>query len=468
MPQIVIAAVPYVDTVEPIMAPALLKAVLHSQNINSVAVDLNIDVVNYIADHLESQKLLDFFYSQIIYPEVIEDINYLINYCSEKLIKSNTNIIALSLLTYSCQIFTRWLCADLRQKRPDIKIVIGGSGIKNFVADNNHSFVFQLKELGLIDDFIYGDGELSLVEYVNGNYDYPGINQFYWNPPPDLNALPLPDYTDYEFSDYKKILIPICDSRGCVRDCEFCDIIEHWKKFQFRTAENIFNEMLEQYKKYNVTYFSFRSSLVNGNLKEFRKLVKLITEFNVGLDNKQQMGWEGYFIIRNEKTHPAELWRDIKGSNGKLVIGIESVVQHIRHGMGKNFSNEDVDYHLEMSKQYKVPLILLMIVAYPTETLADFEFTKRWFRERAHYANSIDFVNLSFAAILPGTELDRRVDEYGITKGKLPSIWINQNLNITPGDRKNYLRELKEVCTQAGFAALSNEQTLEHTTDELH
>ena len=94
MPQIVIAAVPYVDTVEPIMAPALLKAVLHSQNINSVAVDLNIDVVNYIADHLESQKLLDFFYSQIIYPEVIEDINYLINYCSEKLIKSNTNIIA--------------------------------------------------------------------------------------------------------------------------------------------------------------------------------------------------------------------------------------------------------------------------------------------------------------------------------------------------------------------------------------
>ena len=224
-------------------------------------------------------------------------------------------------------------------------------------------FVFQLKELGLIDDFIYGDGELSLVEYVNGNYDYPGINQFYWNPTPDLNALPLPDYTDYEFSDYKKILIPICDSRGCVRDCEFCDIIEHWKKFQFRTAENIFNEMLEQYKKYNVTYFSFRSSLVNGNLKEFRKLVKLITEFNVGLDNKQQMGWEGYFIIRNEKTHPAELWRDIKGSNGKLVIGIESVVQHIRHGMGKNFSNEDVDYHLEMSKQYKVPLILLMIVS---------------------------------------------------------------------------------------------------------
>jgi radical SAM superfamily enzyme YgiQ (UPF0313 family) len=135
--------------------------------------------------------------------------------------------------------------------------------------------------------------------------------------------------------------------------------------------------------------------------------------------------------------------------------------------MGKNFDNEDIDYHLEMAKQYKVPLVLLMIVAYPTETLADFEFTKQWFRERSQYADSVDLVNLAFAGILPGTELDRRSDDYGIKKGKFPSIWINQNLNITPTDRKNYLRELNQVCRQAGFNAITNEQTLEHTTDEI-
>ena len=467
MTQIAIAAVPYVDTIEPIMAPGLLKAVLAEKNIDSTAIDLNIDIVNYVTKHTHSDKLLDFFYSQIIHPEVVGDIHYLINYCSNKILSTNSPIVALSLLTYSCQIFTRWLCADLKQKSSTIKIVIGGTGIKNFVADNNTAFVYQLKDLNLIDDFIYGDGEQSLVEYTKGNTDYPGINQFNWIPVPDLNALPMPDYSDYDFSSYGKILIPVCDSRGCVRNCEFCDIIEHWQKFQFRTAENIFNEMIEQYKKYNITYFSFRSSLVNGNLKEFRKLVKLIAEFNFTLEEKDKLGWEGYYIIRNFKAHPPELWADIKDSNGKLVIGVESVVTHIRHGMGKNFDNEDIDYHLEMAKQYKVPLVLLMIVAYPTETLADFEFTKQWFRERSQYADSVDLVNLAFAGILPGTELDRRSDDYGIKKGKFPSIWINQNLNITPSDRKNYLRELNRVCRQAGFNAITNEQTLEHTTDEI-
>ena len=45
---VVIVAVPYVDTIEPIMAPGLLKAVLAEKNIDSTAIDLNIDIVNYV------------------------------------------------------------------------------------------------------------------------------------------------------------------------------------------------------------------------------------------------------------------------------------------------------------------------------------------------------------------------------------------------------------------------------------
>ena len=137
---IVIAAVPYVDTIEPIMAPALLKSTLKTYGFESVGIDLNILIVNKLAVHPEKQKILDFFFSQIVHEEVLDDIVDIIDLCAGEIIKHQPTVIALSLLIYSCQIFTRWLCARLRDQVPNAKIVIGGTGIKNFVADSNSNF----------------------------------------------------------------------------------------------------------------------------------------------------------------------------------------------------------------------------------------------------------------------------------------------------------------------------------------
>jgi len=469
MSELVICAVPYVDTVDPIMAPAVLKAALAKEGITSTAIDINIDIVNMLSEHPRKKHLLDFFFSQHIHPDVVDDIVEIVDYCSDQIIKHRTPIVALSLLTYSCQIFTRWLCAAIKHKH-QCKIVIGGAGIKNFIAGDQEDFCQQLKDLGLIDDFISGDGEISLVKYCQGDLSYSGINTWTWQPVGDLNSLPYPDYSNYTFDSYQRPLIPICDSRGCVRNCEFCDVIEYWKKFQFRTAENIFSEMVEQSQKYNIYHFDLRSSLTNGNLKEFKRLVDLIYLHNTNSPKEKQFSWAGYFIIRPASQHPEDLWVKLKGSNAKLMIGIESVVPQVRHRMGKHFDNEDIDYHLEMAQRYNVPLSLLMIVGYPTETLSDYEFTKQWFRDRKHYAkNSVVWVNLSFASILPGTQLSRNSQDLSIKKGKLPSIWINQVLNISIEQRKQYLLELQKICsTECGFTVGTNEETLEHTSNDLH
>jgi hypothetical protein len=465
---IVIVSAPYVDTVEPIMAPALLKGVLKSYGIDSTALDLNIEIVNKLSNHPRKQKLLDFFFSQTIHVDCIDDIYDLILFCQTQILKYNPSVVSLSLLIYSCQIFTKWLCASLKQTRPDLKIIIGGTGIKNFVGEDNLDFCIQLKNLKLIDDFIVGDGEVSFYKLIQGDREYPGINSNNWVPIPDLDAAPWPDYSDYDFSLYEKVVIPLFDSRGCIKNCEFCDVIEYWQKFQYRTAENIFSEMLYQINKHSITKFSFRSSLVNGNLKEFKKLLTLISNYNQGKNKDKQISWEGYFIIRGAKYHTEDLWQKLQTSNGTLLVGVESVIQSVRNRLGKTFDDADIDHDLAMGQKYKVPLVLLMIVAYPTETKNDFEYTKQWFRDRKEYANnSVVFVHLSFASILPGTQLARRSSEYGIKKGKLPSIWINQNLNISSAERKQYLLDLYKICTNdCGFAAHSNEQTLEHTYDQ--
>lgn len=468
MNPVVICSVPYVDTVEPIMAPAVLKSALASAGIESVAIDLNIEIVNMIADHPHKQKILDFFFSQLIYPEVIDDITNIIDYCANRIVESRPPLVGLSLLVYSCQIFTRWLCAAIRQKH-QCQIVIGGTGIKNFIADSNENFCQQMKTLGLIDDFISGDGEISLAQYCQGNLSYPGINSWQWQPIPNLNELPYPDYSDYDFDQYQKKVMPLCDSRGCVRNCEFCDVIEYWTKFQYRSADSVFSEMLYQVERFNIRQFDFRSSLSNGNLREFKRLIDLMASYNQNKAVDQQLGWAGYFIVRPASQHPEALWEKMKLSNGSLFLGIESVLPHVRNRMGKPFSNDDIDYHLDMAQKYKVPLLLLMITGYPTETLDDYEFTKQWFRDRRRYAgNGVTKVLLSFASILPNTQLSRNSQDLKIVKGKLPSIWIRPESNISIAHRKQYLLDLQKICEECGFDTQTNHETLEHTTDELY
>lgn len=448
------------------MAPALLKAVLTRNGISATALDLNIEVISQISNSNQNKKILDFFFSQIIHPEAIPEIISTIDYCVNRIMSQKPTLIALSLICYSCQIYTRWLCAKLREVAPDVPIVIGGTGIKNFVADNDDKFYTQVKELGLIDDYIFGDGEESFLAYVNGLKDYPGINTTSWEPIQNLNTVPYPDYSDYNFDLYSNKVIPINDSRGCIKDCEFCDIIEHWKKFQFRTAENVFDEMLFQIKKHDNYNFTLRNSLSNGNMKEFKKLLDLISDFNLNQPREKQISWGGYFIIREPKFHSEELWVKLKQSNARLLLGVESVIFDVRHAMGKTFSDSDLTYHLELSRKYNVNIALLMIVAYPTETFDDYEKTKQWFINHKEFAPYIMFVNLSFASILPNTQLSRRSDEYGIKRGKFPSIWINQNLNITSAQRIQYLLELEKLCNNLGFVTLTSEQTIEHTQDE--
>jgi len=448
VPDILFCSVPGTFDCRPTLAPAVLKSCVTQAGYSSLAIDLNIEVINLVNQNPKKSLIEDFFKLQRIHPDIVNDIGNLLDYCADRILSLNPRVLGLSLLTQDSQFFTIWLCYHLKSLDPDLKIVIGGSGIKNFIAESKINFAELLKQRGYINDYINGDGEYSIVEYLKNNLSYPGINSSTWNPITDLNVLPWPDFSDYDFTQYGDPGIPICDSRGCVRTCEFCDIIEHWKRYQYRTADNIFAEMQHQIKTHNITRFFFYNSLTNGNMKEFQKLLDLICEYN---DNHlhKQISWDGYFIVRNARQHPEEFWRKIKKSNGHLQLGIESVIEKVRVNLGKNFTNEDIDYHLEMAKKYSVPLLLLLIVGYPTETREDFEFTKQWFRDRQQYGqNTIKSVVCSLAAILPNTKLERKQDEYGIVSGSIPTIWMTPVNDISTQDRLDYQSELLSLLTE--------------------
>lgn len=464
---ILFCSAPGTFSARPTLAPAILKACVVEAGFVATAIDLNIEVYNQINKHPKQKLLREFFELQKIHEDIVEDLGNLLDYCADRIISLNPGILGISLLTQDSQFFTVWLCYHLKILVPNLKIVIGGSGIKNFIAESKINFAELLKSKGYIDDYINGDGEHSIVEYLKNNLDYPGINSGTWHAIEDLNALPYPDFSDYDFSQYQERGIPICDSRGCVRTCEFCDIIEHWKKYQYRTADNIFEEMQHQIAQHNITRFFFYNSLTNGNMKEFQKLLDLICDYN-DKNPTAQISWDGYFIVRNKKQHPEEFWQKIKKSNGYLQLGIESVVEKVRIALGKNFTNEDIDYHLDMAKKYSVPLLLLLIVGYPTETQQDFEFTKQWFQDRQHHArNPIKQVVFSLSAILPNTKLERKQQEYGIVRGEIPTIWITQATEISTQDRIHYFNELNALLTALNMTITNGGSSMDITSAEL-
>lgn len=434
---VVIVTVPFVDEDSPLAAPAVLKASLQANNISCVGLDLNIEIYNKIKYNPNRQKFLDFFYKQIIHNDIIDNLVSMLEFYAKEILSYNPTVIGLSLFCKDCQVFTLWLCATLRQKSPGTKIIIGGPGLET-LENSLFKFPDRAKRLELIDDYITGDAETSFVEYVCGNMSYSGINSCTWSPNNNFDSLPAPDYSDYRFMHYGNALLPIVDSRGCVQNCEFCDVIAFWEKFQYLTAEKIFNRMQTYINQYGIYRFQFSSSICNGNLREFKKFVKLVSEYNQKSIVEEQIHWVGSFIVRAANQHPESLWELIKNSNGFLLTGVESVVERVRIDLGKRFTNQDLDHHLSMLEKFQISTNLLLIATYPTETLEEFEQSKKWFVERKHFANTIiKQVQLTLPAILPGTRLEKTID--------LISFESKES------ERKHRAIKLKELIIQCGY-----------------
>ena len=109
----------------------------------------------------DSWKGFQEFYdlSETKYEDLVERIRIL-----------NPKWIGISILAWNtCASVTIKLTEIIRQNFPDIKIVWGGGGI--YVNE-----VRAIHKAGLIDHWIYGDAEDSIVELIKGNFDYPGID----------------------------------------------------------------------------------------------------------------------------------------------------------------------------------------------------------------------------------------------------------------------------------------------------
>jgi radical SAM superfamily enzyme YgiQ (UPF0313 family) len=348
------------------------------------------------------------------------------------------------------------LCKQLRKSMPNAKIVIGGNAV---FTDENSSRPYSkiLLRLRLIDHYIVGDGEEPLYNLLTGTTD--GVDKDQFQALDDLSKQPYSDYNDYNWNLYQVKRIPMYASRGCVRRCTFCDVYKLWKKFKLRHAEDVFEEMLHQIQKTGIRNFYFRDSLINGSISEYRKLMKLLADYNA--KNTERITWSSFFIFRPQDQMDEQDWKLTADSGAvDLIIGVESLVDSIRYHMRKKFTNRDIDFGLEMAKKYNVGLSFLLIVGYVNETEKDFQQALQWLRDHAHFTpNPIHYVGVGGTLTVTDlTDLYQQAENYNITIGDKIHLWENKSIGLDYQTREQRKQIFVDTAKQLGYPINSFEK----------
>jgi radical SAM superfamily enzyme YgiQ (UPF0313 family) len=364
------------------------------------------------------------------------------------------NFIGISCFSYRSLPSLKLLSPLIREYAPEKKIIVGGAPIPtyaNWIIENN-----------LADYVVVGEGDIVLPEIILGKHQTGIVTAKQIE---DLDSLPPADYEGLDFKNYipgdpgglrvhenpnwasDRTEAGIMGSRGCVRQCTFCDVAHYWPQFRWRSAESIYAEM-KQLLDQGINEVYFYDSLINGNQKEFERLLDIIIE-----NGSQFRSIKGLAIF---KSQPERIFEKMAKANIKqLSIGVESFSEEIRTQMKKKFSNATMESNLELYKKYGIKVVLLMIVGYPSEKEKHHKENLKWIREHKHMkgGNPISRIEIGGTMlILPGAPVfkNHMFDYYQDENNDWITVNGKEVNNMDVRVRRRI--ETEEYCVKYGFA----------------
>ena len=258
MYDIILVSVPYSNITVPPLGISVLSGVLNYHGYKSKCIDLSMELHKQC--HVNN-RVFESVQLALVTPEgdidpFVDD--FLQNQVKE-ILKLKPKYIGISVFSFMAHFTTLCLAKEIRNQNHDVKIVVGGPGAGTTISPELYQHLGAtsiekmlkygdfLKQRKLTDFVVYGDGEEALLELLKNDgasyideykiYDY-------------KQEFPFANFDDYNFYDYKGQLgkgypqIPVFTSKGCVRNCDFCDVNIIQKKFRFRKGKNIVKELL--------------------------------------------------------------------------------------------------------------------------------------------------------------------------------------------------------------------------------
>jgi len=438
-----------------------LSAYVREKGYKILPLDLNIEFYHRRKEKHDIMWNVDqsawFWLNEDCINDLLNDHRQHIDDFVELVVASNTPVVGFSLYASSL-IVSLHLIKLLKARKPELKIIVGGPEAHHTQSGK------MLAENPLIDGVAQSEGEETLIDFIRRVRTNQSVNDCLGllvfkdgkvvetgTRPliPKIDALPIPDFSDYRFDAYiENYKIPMASSRGCPNKCVYCAEQPYWDTYRFRSAESMVNEAKVQLEKYpNANFIDFQDSLINGKVSAIEGFAELLME------NKIKVQWGGQAVIRKEMTE--KLLMKLKmGGCAYLAYGLETPNPELMRSIGKFLSKgADIDTITAAHARAGLNAVYNVMFGLPGETEEDAFSVLEFVRKNAH--NNL-FVNPSagFCGFSPGTPGWENPDKYGIDIALGGNFWQSK-------DGKNtYLTRLKRF---EDFCSLIDELKV-HTT----
>ncbi|MDA8560504.1 B12-binding domain-containing radical SAM protein, partial [Nitrospinae bacterium] len=297
----------------------------------------------------------------------------------------------------------------------------------------------------LIDFVVVGEGEKTVQELalrLSKNEDISSIKGLgYKDSNGNVTVNPEPEFLDMEteldfdipyellsfHSKSQMTGVALHTSRGCPYRCGFCyNVVVHDRKYRYKSAERVLEEIEYLTKKYNIHTLSFTSE------DEFFIYPKRVYEIMEGIIQRGiKVQWSSFcrfdnFLRGVDKIGPDFLKVLIKSGCSTLTLGSESGSQRILDEIViKDSKVEHILRGVEILKNAKLPHQSNFICGYPTETQADFQATLNLV-EKINFNNPYISTGMGKLIPVPGSSIyDLIVRDYGYKPPPSLEEWGN-------------------------------------------
>lgn len=299
-----------------------------------------------------------------------------------------------------------------------------------------------------VDYVIIGEGEesfLKLIKNIEAGIKNPGFNingcafkqsqKIKMNaktdfikdldvlPFPARDLLPMEYYLEKETVYYglgKKRAASLITSRSCPIRCTFCCMyLSHGPVLRARSAKNVFAEIEELVKKYNVEEIFIIDDNFTFNKKRVVKLCKLI------LRSGLKFRWNTPNGVRADLLDLQLVMMMKKAGCVNTCIGIEAGNEKVRNEIiKKRLSQKEIEKAIKVCSKVGLPIVGFFILGIPGETEETFKDTIRMVKKLP-----FDMVTTNFYIPLSGTKLYDECVQRGYIK---PDYWKNASRFNSP------------------------------------
>lgn len=261
----------------------------------------------------------------------------------------------------------------LKQKRPAIKIVLGGIGPNCAPRELLNAFPF-------VDALVLGEGEQilpalfeSLFRGSHGQVAgvcYRSDTEIHCTPPPERvsnpDSLPPAAYHLLDLKPHERINLLF--SRGCPCRCTFCDDLAYWRgKRVERSVPDVLAELKRLAEIHGVSRCIISDDLFSLGRERAIAFSRGLRELDLGFR------WE---ILTRIDCLDEETMREMAESGCfSIMVGIESGSKRILERVKKNLSLEHAVENLRRARRHFERVITFFIWGWPFEELEDFNET---------------------------------------------------------------------------------------------